>query len=71
MSFYIMNVMCIILYDKGLLDRVVHGVTAVEILKACDDAALKINVEDSSSNTQISLSQVLLTFLTLLQVRYY
>ena len=42
----------------GLLDRVVHGVTAVEILKACDDAAMKISTEENSNNGQISLTQV-------------
>ena len=42
----------------GLLDRVVHGVTAVEMMKACDEAAHKILIEENPTNPQISISQV-------------
>lgn len=43
----------------GLLDRVVHGVTAVEMMKACDEAAHKVLVEENPTNPQISISQVI------------
>ena len=46
----------------GLLDRVVHGVTAVEMMKACDEAAHKILIEENPTNPQISISQVRQSF---------
>jgi len=50
--------------ETGLLDRVVHGVTAVEILKACDNTNLKISSAGSHTGTPFfTLGEVIIVSL--------